>query len=50
MFSINIDEADPENKINQFINDISNFNKKYIFQCYKKQYSIYMKTHVTYHP
>ena len=34
MLSIDIDEAYLEKKIKQFINDISDFNKKRIIQCY----------------
>ena len=36
MLSIIIDEEDPENKTNQFINDISNFNNEYMIQCYRE--------------
>ena len=34
-----MDEAYLENKSNQFINDISNFNNKHIIQCYNKTIS-----------
>ena len=37
MLSIDIDEADLEQKINQFINDISDFNTTYILKCYNKK-------------
>ena len=33
MISIDITEADLEQKTNQFINDISKFNNKHIIQC-----------------
>ena len=33
MLSIDIDDAYLENKTNQFINDIRDFNNKYITQC-----------------
>ena len=39
MLSIDIDETDLENKTNQFINDISDFNKKQIIQRYNKTLS-----------
>ena len=34
-----MDEAYLENKSNQFINDISNFNNKHIIQCYNETIS-----------
>ena len=34
LLSMVIDEADLENKTNQLINDISNFNNEYIIQYY----------------
>ena len=34
MLYIDINEADLENKTNQFINDISKFNNKHIIKCY----------------
>ena len=36
MLSIDIDDADLENRTNQFINDISYLNNKHIIQCYNK--------------
>ena len=39
ILSIDIDEVDLENKTNQFINDIRNFNNKHIIQCYNKNIS-----------
>ena len=39
MLSINIDEADPEKKKNQFIKDISEFNNKHIIQYYNENIS-----------
>ena len=39
MLSIDIYAADLENKTNQFINDISNFNNKHIIQSYNEAIS-----------
>ena len=39
ILSIDIDEADLEKKINQLINDITDFNNKHIIQCYNKTIS-----------
>ena len=39
MLYIDIHEAYLEKKTNQFNNDISNFTKKYIIQCYNKTIS-----------
>ena len=39
LLSIVIDEADLEKKINQLINDITDFNNKHIIQCYNKTIS-----------
>ena len=39
VLSIYIDESDLENKTNQFINDIIDFNNKHIIQCYNKKNS-----------
>ena len=41
ILSIDNDEADMVKKTNQFINDISDFNNKYIIQCNKKTYIQY---------
>ena len=37
--SIDMDAADLEKKINQFINDISDFNNKHTIQCHNKTIS-----------
>ena len=34
-----IDKADIENRTKQFINDIKNFNKEHIIQCYSENQS-----------
>ena len=39
ILSIDIDEEDLGKKINQFINDISNFNNKHIINCNNKPIS-----------
>ena len=39
ILSIDIDESDIQKKTNQFINDISDFNNKYIIQCYNETIS-----------
>ena len=39
ILSIDIDEADLEEKTNQLINDISDFNNKHIMQCYNENIS-----------
>ena len=36
MLSMDINDAYLVKKINQFINDISDFNNKHIIQCYNK--------------
>ena len=39
ILSIDNDEADLENKTNQFINDVSDFNNRHIIQCNNKPIS-----------
>ena len=39
LFSIVIDETDLENRTNQLINDISNFNNEHRTQCYSKTWT-----------
>ena len=47
ILSIDNDEVYLENKTDQFINYIRDFNNNHIIQCNKKIYPIYLKNHVT---